>query len=128
MKRRFQQNYPHLAAQAFTQPRSHDTYTDAIEARKLIERGEIDEQNWILATIGFHLSRAEMLFKRVGIKVYQSIPTEELIGIIDPDRERELKASELYRKEQSKERNIKIVQSLPWAPEIISTITSRSRN
>lgn len=126
MRDEFEFMYPHLKGRAFLQPRSWDTNQDAKEARKLIDNGEIDEDFLVLATIGFHLARAEMLFKKQGIKC-NSIPTEDLIGRRDSDRKEQIINSDLYQKEQKKEKRVMLVQSIPYAADVISAITKKSR-
>ena len=123
---RFKRNFPHLADRAFIQPRSWDTNTDAKEARILIDNGEINEDYLLLATIGFHLARAEMLFRKAGIKA-NSTPTEDLVSRRDPDRKNELINSPLYQEEQKKERKLKFIMWFPLAADVITAITKRSR-
>jgi len=128
MHRYFEKLFPDLTDRVRVQTNSWDTNTDAKETRKLIKRKVIGGPNdrLVLMTDGFHLPRAWHLFRRAGLRPYVFV-SERVLALRYPERAREFEASELYKKEARKEEIVYAIQRLPFAADIISRITKRSR-
>lgn len=127
MAERFKSIFPSLADKASVQPWSWDTNTDAKEAKRLIQEREINPKNkLVLMTDGFHIPRAAHLFRRVGLRPYLFV-SERILALRRPKFAKNYERSELYKKEQNKERRVYAIQRLPFATDVISRITKRSR-
>lgn len=128
MHRYFARLFPDLTDRVGVQTKSWDTNTDAKETKKLIQRKVIGGPNdrLVLMTDGFHLPRAWHLFRRAGLRPYVFV-SERVLALRYPERAREFEESELYKKEARKEEIVYAIQRLPFAADIISRITKRSR-
>lgn len=101
--------------------KSKDTQGNAAEVKKIVDR--LNFKTIGLVTVGFHLPRAEMLFKKQGLCVDQ-INSEDIIATKFPKNVEKYKNSDLYIKEVEKENTAKKIQSIP----ILGTIASIAVN
>lgn len=127
MATKFKKFFPHLADKVRTQIRSWDTNTDAKEAKKMVKNKELNPSEFILMTIGPHLSRAAHLFRRVGL-MPNLLASEDVFAVRYPELAYEYVNSGLYEKEVKKERRALRLQRLPFMADIVSFITKRSRS
>lgn len=128
MQRYFVRLFPDLTDRIRVQTNSWDTNTDAKETEKLVKQEIIVNPNdrLVLMTTGFHLPRAWHLFRRVGLRPYVFV-SERVLALRNPGKAREFEESELYKKEARKEGIVYAIQRLPFAADLISRITKRSR-
>lgn len=124
---RFGQIYPHLADRVSVQERSWDTNRDAKETRRLIDVGAIwPTDRVVLMTTGFHHPRAWDLFRKARVKAYGFI-SERILALRDPTRAKEYVESDLYKKELEKEEVVHAIQIFPFAADLITEVTKKSR-
>ncbi len=126
MQAQFRRIFPNLADKVSTQPNSWDTNTDAKETKKLVKDKKISEK-FKLMTVGFHKKRAKFLFNRVGLKP-ETLSSEDILARRRPSYAQAYKYSELYRREQKKEKRVYMIQRMPFAADLITKITKRSRS
>ncbi|MBI2621496.1 MAG: YdcF family protein [Candidatus Levybacteria bacterium] len=127
MAAQFRRIFPRLANRVSTQTNSWDTNTDAKETRKLVDEDIVSARNGVnLMTVGFHLRRAGLLFRRMRLRP-KLFASEKILSHRRPKFVKNYTESELYKKEERKERIVYTIQRLPFAADFISTLTKKSR-
>lgn len=108
-----------------TEEQSWDTNTNAKFVKPKIENGGYRRVG--LETNIFHLRRARFLFRRRRVQITQTIASEDIIARRWPRYIQNVLASDLVRRETKKEGRLYLIQRIPFAADVMSWITKRTR-
>ena len=105
---------------------SLNTFTNAKEVQRIMREREF--RTAALVSVGFHLERAQYLFKKAGLPVRDLIPSEWILHTRRSRYAEGYIASDLYRRELERERKLLRYQKLPFGPQLFSLMTRFTRN
>lgn len=106
---------------------SKQTKGNASEVAKLLEKEGINPANVGLITMGFHMNRAQKLFREQGLNL-DPLPSEDILGEKFTSFIDKYKRKPIYFGEQFAEFGYRIIQSIPGLKDIAETYVEDKRS